>query len=119
MQKSETEEPKKENKFEQCDETTQSTQDSFYSWSGVSQSIDIKGEKREWSSDDEEEKPWWESFKSQSTEETSFQLSQPSSSQQTETSQSQQENDDNEQDDETEKISFYLKLGKNKKFKFM
>ena len=102
---------------------TQSTQDSCYSWSGVSQSINIKGEKRDWSSDDEEEELWWESFKSQSTQkstqETSFQLSQPSSSQQTETSQSQQENDDNGWEDETEKISFYLKLGKNKKFKFM
>ena len=36
-----------------------------------------------------------------------------------ETSQSQQENDDNEQEGKTERISFYLKLGKNKKFKFM
>ena len=36
-----------------------------------------------------------------------------------EISQCQQENDDNEQEDETEKINFYLKLGKNKKFKFM
>ena len=49
----------------------------------------------------------------------SFHLSQPSSSQQTETSHSQQENDDNKQEDESEKISFYLKLGKNKKSKFM
>ena len=102
--------------------TTQSTQDSCYSWSGISQSINIKGEKREWSNDDEEEEPWWESFKSQSTQksiqETSFQLSQPSSSQQTETSQSQQEND-NEQEDKTERISFYFKLEKNKNFKSM
>ena len=43
--------PRKENEniteiqFEECDEKTQSTQDSCYSWSGVSQSIDIKGEK--------------------------------------------------------------------------
>ena len=86
--------PKKENEditesqLEECDENTQSTQDSCYSWRGVSQSIDIKGEKREWS-DEEEEEPWWESFKSQSqsksseksTQETSFSFSQPSSSQ--------------------------------------
>ena len=44
------------------------------------------GEKREWS-DEEEEEPWWELFKSQSqskeksTQETSFSFSQPSSSQ--------------------------------------
>ena len=50
MQKSETKEPKKESEFEQCDETTQSTPDSCYSWSSVSQSIDVKDEKREWSS---------------------------------------------------------------------
>ena len=102
---------------------TQSAQDSCYSWRGVSQSIDMKGEKRGWSSDEDEHEPWWESCKSQSTkkptQKTSFQLSQPSSSQQTETSQSQQENHDDEQEDETEKISFYLKFEKNKKFKFM
>ena len=51
---------------QEWDETTQSTQDSCYSWSGVSQEIDIKGEKRELS--DDEEEPWWRSFKSQSTQ---------------------------------------------------
>ena len=56
--------PKKENEdttvsqFEECDENTQSTRDSCYSWSGVSQSIDIKGEKREWSNEEEEDL-WW------------------------------------------------------------
>ena len=36
--------------FEECDETTQSTQDSScYSWSGVSESFDTKGEKQGWS----------------------------------------------------------------------
>ena len=40
--------------IEECDDTTQSTQDSCYSWSGVSQEIDIKGEKRELSEDEEE-----------------------------------------------------------------
>ena len=128
-QKSQTEEPGKEptditvSEFQECYEITQSTQDSCCNWSGVSQSIDNKGKKREWSSDDEEEEPWWELFKSQSTQkstqETSFQLSQQSSSQQTETSQSQQENHDNKQEDETEKISFYSKFEKNKKFKLM
>ena len=46
---------------------TQSAQDSCYSWRGVSQSIDMKGEKRGWSSDEDEHEPWWESCKSQST----------------------------------------------------
>ena len=46
-----TEEPKKgttdvtESELEQCHEMTQSAQDSCYSWSGISQSINIKGEK--------------------------------------------------------------------------
>ena len=129
-QKSQTEEPEKQStditvsEFQECNETTQSTQDSCYSWSGVSQSIDIKDKKREWSSDEEEEEPWWESFKSQSTKKStqepqSFQLLQPSSSQKTEASQSQQEDDNDDQENETENISFYLKLGKHKKFKFM
>ena len=128
--KGETEEPKKKTtditvtESEQCDKTTQSTQDSCYSWSGVSQPIDIKGEKRGWSGDEEEEEPWWESFKSQSTKKStqetqSFQLSQPSSPQQAAASQSQQEDDNNDQENETEKINFYLKLGKHKKFEFM
>ena len=58
----------------ECNETTQSTQDSCYGWSGVSQGIDIKGEKRALS--DEEDKPWWESFKSQSTQKSMQESSQ-------------------------------------------
>ena len=109
----------------ECNETTQSTQDSCYSWSGVSQGIDIKGEKRALS--DEEDKPWWESFKSQSTQKSTqessqlklFSSSQPSGSQpKAEASSSQDDNksDNNkEEKDKDEKISFYLKLGKYKK----
>ena len=113
---------------QECNETTQSTQDSCYSWSGVSQEIDIKGEKRELS--DEEEEPWWESFKSQSTQKSIqessqlkvFSSSQPSTSQPKAEASSLQ--DDNKSDNEVEKdedegISFYLKLGKYKKFKYM
>ena len=67
-------------------------------------------------------------FKSQSTQKftqklsQTFQLSQPSSSQtQADASQSQNENasDEEKKEDEGEKISFYLKLGKHKEFKFM
>ena len=53
--------------IQKCDDTTQSTQDSCCSWSIISQDIDVKGKKRELLNDDNEEEPWWESFKSQST----------------------------------------------------
>ena len=43
--------------------TAQSTQNSCYSWSGVSQEIDIKAEKRELS--DNKEEPWCEFFNGQ------------------------------------------------------
>ena len=114
--------------------TTQSTQDSCHSWSGVSQEIDIKAEKREWS--DNEEEPWWESFKLQSSQESSqatqkhqfysLQSSsqansqgQASSSQDNKSDDEENKNDDDDDDDDDEKISFYLKVGKYKKFKFM
>ena len=44
---------------------------SSYSWSSVSQSLDIHGEKRSWSDDESKEEPWWESFKSQTSTQTS------------------------------------------------
>ena len=107
---------------EECDDTTQSTQDSCYSWSGVSQEIDIKGEKRELSEDEEE--PQWESFKSQSIQKSTqdTQLHEFKSSQaKAEASALQDDNKSDDEDDkkELEKISFYLKLGKYKKFKYM
>ena len=96
---------------QECNETTQSTQDSCYSWSGVSQEIDIKGENRELS--DDEEEPWWESKSTQKSTQSS-QLKEFSSSQlKAEASSSQDDNkSDNEEDkNEDEKVSFYLKLG--------
>ena len=107
-------------KTQECNETTQSTQDSCYSWSGVSQKIDIKGEKREVS--DDEEEPKWESFKSQSsqksTQETKLQQFKSSESKAEASSlQDDNKNDDEEEEKEVEKISFYFKLGKFKKFK--
>ena len=103
--------------IEECDETTQSTQDSCYSYSGVSQEIDIKGEKGELS--DDEEEPWWESFKSQSSTPAekfySLQTSSQGSSQaQAISSQNDNKSDDQEDKKDDEKISFYLKLGKYK-----
>ena len=110
--------------IEEIDETTQSNQDSCYSWSGISQEIDIKGEKRELS--DDEEKPWWESFKSQTiqkpTQETprqKFHCLQASSQAQASSSQNDIKSDDEEEKKDDEKISFSLKLGKNKKIKYM
>ena len=116
-------------KFEECNDATQSTQDSCcYSWSGVSQQFDIRGEKRKLS--DDEEEPWWESFKSKSTQKStqesiqiklfSSQSSSQASDLQVGASYSQDDNkSDEEEKNDDEKISFYLKLGKNKKFKFM
>ena len=112
----------------EIENTTQSAQDSWYSWSGVSQEIDIKGEKRELS--DNEEEPWWESFKSQSTQKTTqetlmqkfygLQASLQAISQaQASSSQDDNKSDDEEEKKDDEKISFYLKLGKYKKFKYM
>ena len=113
--------------IEECDETTQSTQDSCYSWSGVSEEIDIKGEERELSDDKEE--PWWESFKLQSSEKSSqgtqkqqfysLQSSSQANSQGQSSSSQDNKSDDEEDKNNNEKISFYFKVGKYKKFKFM
>ena len=110
--------------IEEIDDTTQSNQDSCYSWSGISQEIDIKGEKRELS--DDEKKPWWESFKSETiqkpTQETprqKFHCLQASSQAQASSSQNDIKSDDEEEKKDDEKISFSLKLGKNKKIKYM
>ena len=115
--------------LEERDDAIQLTQDSScYSWSGVSQGFDIRGEKRELS--DDKEKPWWESFKSQSTQKSTQESSQMklfSSQSSLQASRSQvvasslQDDDksDKEEKNEDEKISFYLKLGKYKEFKFM
>ena len=107
---------------QECDETTQSTQDSCYSWSSVSQEIDIKGEKRELS--DDEEEPWWGSFKSQSTQKSTqetklqeFKSSQPKA--EANSWQDDNESDDHVEKNEDKKNSFYLKLGKFKKFKYI
>ena len=113
--------------IEECDETTQSTQDSCYSWSGVSQEIDIKGKKRELS--DDEEEPWWESFKLQSSQKSlqvtqkqqfySLQSSSQANSKGQASSWQDSKSDDKEDKNDDEKISFYLKVGKYKKFKIL
>ena len=79
---------------------------------------------------DKEDEPCWETFKLHSTQKSMressqlkvFSSSQPSSSQpKAEASSSQDDNkgDNEEEKDEDEKISFYLKLGKYKKFKYI
>ena len=110
--------------IQKCDDTTQSTQDSCYSWSGVSQDIDVKGKKRELLSDDDNEESWWESFKSQSTQKSTqnTQLQEFKSLQaKAEASSSQDDNKSNDEEEkkDDEKICFYSKLRKYKKFKYM
>ena len=104
--------------IEECTETTQSTQDSCYSWGGVSQEVDIKGEKRELS--DDEEEPWWESFKSESSQKSlqgtqkqqfySLQSILEANSQRQASSSQDNKSDDVEDKNDDEKISFYLKV---------
>ena len=107
----------KENDAIKCDDANHSTQVSCYSWSNVSQEIGIRGEKSELSDDGEE--PWWESFKSQSTQKStqessqmkgfsSQSSSQPSSSQVGgSSSQDDNKKDEEEEKNDDEKISFY------------
>ena len=94
---------------------------SFYSWSDVSQDIDVKDKKRELLSDGDKEEPWWESFKSLSTQKLRQDTQQQefkSSQAKVEASSTQDGNKSGEEEEkkDDEKISFYLKLGKYKKF---
>ena len=129
--KEEEEEEMTTSEFKDCNKVkVESTQDdsqsSCYSWSGVSQAINIKGEKRSWDESEEEEDKWWAAFQSEPSTQAS------TSSQGTSSQKIEEKNDDDDDDDdydqtqtqtqiqdETEKISFYLKLGKYKKFEFM
>ena len=129
--KEEEEEEMTTSEFKDCNEVkVESTQDdsqsSCYSWSGVSQAINIKGENRSWDESEEEEEKWWAAFQLEPSTQAS------TSSQGTSSQKIEEKNDDDDDDDdydqtqtqtqiqdETEKISFYLKLGKYKKFEFM
>ena len=96
------------------------------SWSGLSQTFSNsrKGGKRNWgeSSCDQEEEIWWDSFKS--SQKSTQKSSQESSSSQKESN----KNEDNdkqegatggdEDDGDDIKVEFYVKCGKNKKFKY-
>ena len=117
--------------FKDCNKVKSTQDDSqslCYSWSGMSQPIDIKGEKRSWDeSEEEEEEKWWAVFQSQPSTQA-LTSSQGASSQKIEEKNDDDDDDDYDQmqtqtqtetQDETEKISFCLKLGKYKKFKFM
>ena len=100
-------------------------QSSCYSWSGVSQAIDIKDDKRSCNESKEEEEKWWAAFQLQPSTQASTSI-QRASSQKIEEKNAGDDDDDYDQTqtqtqvhNETEKISFYLKLAKYKKFKFM
>ena len=115
----------------EIDDTQDSSQESWWSWSGLTQTLDSpKGQKREFSSDDEGKDKWWKSFCSVNEfkkEESSF-SQQGSSSQQTQSSKREtatekddknDKNDEDENDDnEDAKIGLYLKVGKDKKIKY-
>ena len=104
------------------------SQESWWSsWCGLSQPFTSKREKRDLSNDEEEQ--WWEWFCSQSTKKNKSSQSVGSSSQQKEDepesssagSSLQPKEDDSKNDHEEDdtKVSFYLKVGKCKKFKYV
>ena len=118
-------------KIDECNnENSQESDNSWFSsWSGLSTTFDLpKGKKREFSDDDEEENKWWSSFCSKVINESkseSFFSTQPgSSSQSTQATnmptQTCIDKDDNKGDDDEDdsKVKFFLKVGKHKKFKF-
>ena len=90
------------------------------SWSSLSQkfSNSCKGEKRNWGelSCDEEEENWWDSFKS--SQKSTQKSSQESSSSQKESNKNEGATGGDEDDDDDIKVEFYVKCGKNKKFKY-
>ena len=107
---------------------TQSSQESWWSsWSELSQPFTSKLENWDLSNDEEEQ--WWESFCSQGTKNDKSLQSAGSSSQQKEhdpesssaSSSLQPKEDDSKNDDKENdtKVSFYIKVGKYKKFKYM
>ena len=113
----------------EIEDSQQSSQESWCStWSGLSQTFNSpKGQKREFSSNDEEEDKWWKSFCSvnEFKKETNSSSSQQGSSSQLQHETTSKKNDDkrknddenNDKDDDAN-VSFYLKVGKHKKFKY-
>ena len=105
-------------------EATRSSQESWWSsWSGLSQPFTSKGEKRDLS-DYESEEQSSESFCSDSTKKDKSSQPESGSSQKEDkpecsTSQSKEDDNKNDDDEGDAKVSFYLKVGKYKKFKYM
>ena len=77
-----------------------------------------KGGKRNWGelSCDQEEEIWWDSFKS--SQKSTQKSSQESSSSQKESNKNEGATGGDEDDDDDIKVKFYVKCGKNKKFKY-
>ena len=95
-------------------DSQQPSQESWCStWSGLSQTFNSpKGQKREFSSDDEEDK-WWKSFCSvnEFKKETNSSSSQQGSSSQSQHETTSNKNvDENNGEDDDAIVSFYLKL---------
>ena len=99
-------------KFKDCNEvesTQDDSQSSCCSWSGVSQAIDIKGEKRSWDESEKEEK-WWAAFQSQPS-------TQASTSSQGASSQKIEEKNDGDDDDDYDQTQTQIKLKRKTKQK--
>ena len=99
-------------KFKDCNEvesTQDNSQSSCCSWSGVSQAIDIKGEKRSWDESEKEEK-WWAAFQSQPS-------TQASTSSQGASSQKIEEKNDGDDDDDYDQTQTQIKLKRKTKQK--
>ena len=118
------EEPDTSNESEQSTQEIDQTQESScYNWSGATSLFNSQGEKRKWVDYEETEEPWWESFKSQpstqtseepwwesfksqlSTQESTQESTQASNFELTQQSQSNQEKNENDDEDD-EKVSF-------------
>ena len=128
QQKEEEKKSETEAKFEELqvddsqvsDEATKLSQKSWWSgWSRLSQPFTSKYEKRDCSSDEEEEDQWWKLFCSESNKKVELWQGESSSSSQTKEDKNKNEEDNKNEDKDQGKVSFYIKVGKNKRFKYM
>ena len=103
------------------------SQSSWWSWcSGLTKKLpnSPKGERRNWGklSCDEEEENWWDSF--ESSQKSTHKSPQESSSFQKESNKNEDNNKQesaaggDKDDNDNIKVEFYVKCGKNKKFKY-
>ena len=110
-----------ENQEENQEENSQSSQSSWWSsWGGLS--YQFTSQKRELSDDEENEEKWWESFcsspdKDKDKEEPMDLLTQTVVDKGDNKKEDNKKDDDEEEDDEG-KVEFFVKIGKNRRFKY-